>query len=395
MSLERLKWAAIISFVVSTLLLIGGGYVAKDQLPPYPGTVVDERGKPLFVQADIFEGQNVYQRYGLMDHGSVWGHGSQRGPEFSAYTLHLVSDSIRNDLAQKDYCKDYAALESLEKEIIDVKLKKEIRTNRYDPKNEVLVLTAPQVQALEKVTRFWEDTFHRGEPHYGFLPNTIPTEEERLQLGRFFFWTSWVASTTRPGTDYSYTNNWPADRSIGNVPPTGVYLWSLGGLIALLVVFGFLINLPIVNYYEHGTYLTMNHGHGALFGVYGMLSIGLLLFSWRGLVDRASWNDRLLKVSFFGFNVGLFLLTLGTLFPVGIYQTWISYRDGLWMARDASFFARDLVHFIGTVRVVPDLLIILVGVVPLLIFLVKTYPKLKAVEIKEGESVWERLGIEL
>jgi len=46
-------------------------------------------------------------------------------------------------------------------------------------------------------------------------------------------------------------------------------------------VFGFLINLPIVNYYEHGTYLTMNHGHGALFGVYGMLSIGLLLFSWR------------------------------------------------------------------------------------------------------------------
>jgi len=159
-------------------------------------------------------------------------------------------------------------------------------------------------------------------------------------------------------------------------------------------VFGFLINLPIVNYYEHGTYLTMNHGHGALFGVYGMLSIGLLLFSWRGLVDRASWNDRLLKISFFGFNVGLFLLTLGTLFPVGIYQTWISYRDGLWRARDASFFSRDLVHFIGTVRVIPDLLIILLGVVPLLFFLVKTYPKLKAVEIKEGESVWERLGIE-
>ncbi len=112
-------------------------------------------------------------------------------------------------------------------------------------------------------------------------------------------------------------------------------------------MFGFLINLPIVNYYEHGTYLTMNHGHGALFGVYGMLSIGLLLFSW------------------------------------------------LWLARDASFFSRDLVHFIGTVRVIPDLLIILLGVVPLLFFLVKTYPKLKAVEIKEGESVWERLGIEL
>lgn len=99
----------------------------------------------------------------------------------------------------------------------------------------------------------------------------------------------------------------------------------------------------------------------------------------------------------FGFliNLPIVNLTLGTLFPVGIYQTWISYRDGLWLARDASFFFRDLVHFIGTVRVIPDLLIILLGVVPLLIFLVKTYPKLKAVEIKEEESVWERLGIEL
>ncbi len=160
-------------------------------------------------------------------------------------------------------------------------------------------------------------------------------------------------------------------------------------------VFGFLINLPVVNYYEHGTYLTMNHGHGALFGVYGMLSIGLLLFSWRGMVDRAHWNDRLLQVSFFGFNIGLLLLTLGTLFPVGVLQTWVSFKDGFWVARDASFFMRPFVQFIGTVRVIPDLTIILLGVVPLLVFLFKTYPHLKAVEIKEGESVWQRLGVEL
>ena len=160
-------------------------------------------------------------------------------------------------------------------------------------------------------------------------------------------------------------------------------------------VFGFLINLPIVNYFEHGTYLTMNHGHGALFGVYGMLSIGLLLFSWRGMVQKEYWNDRILKLSFFGLNIGLLLLTLGTLFPVGILQAWISYKDGLWMARDASFFELDVVRFIGTVRIIPDLCIIVLGVIPLAYFLFTTYGRLKTKEIQEGESVWDRLGIKL
>jgi nitric oxide reductase subunit B len=160
-------------------------------------------------------------------------------------------------------------------------------------------------------------------------------------------------------------------------------------------VFVFLINLPLINYYEHGNYLTKNHAHGALFGVYGLFSIGLLLFSWRGLVDKAHWNDRILKVSFLGFHIGLLLLTFGTLLPLGIYQTWTSYKEGLWVARDAALFEQGFVHFLGTLRVFPDLMIILVGVLPLAYFLLKTYPHLKAPEIEEGESVWDRLGIRL
>jgi nitric oxide reductase subunit B len=139
----------------------------------------------------------------------------------------------------------------------------------------------------------------------------------------------------------------------------------------------------------------MNHGHAALFGVYGMLSVALLLFSWRGLVDRAHWNDKILKLSFWGLNGGLFLLTLGTLFPIGVLQAWTSFTEGLWVARDASFFSKGFVQFVGTVRVIPDLMIIVLGVIPLAYFLFRTYPHLKAREIKEGESVWERLGVEL
>jgi nitric oxide reductase subunit B len=180
------------------------------------------------------------------------------------------------------------------------------------------------------------------------------------------------------------------------------YKWPMYFLVAASFwnflgagIFGFLINLPIINFYEHGTYLTMHHGHTAMFGTYGMLSIALLLFSWRGLVDKAQWKDGILKLSFWGLNGGLFLLAFGTLLPIGAMQAWISFKDGLWVARSADFFEKGSVVFLGTVRAIPDLIIIILGVLPLAYFLITTYPHLKSAEIKDDESVWERLGIEL
>ncbi len=84
-----------------------------------------------------------------------------------------------------------------------------------------------------------------------------------------------------------------------------------------------------------------------------------------------------------------------TLLPVGLIQAWISFRDGLWSARSADFFERGAVVFLGNFRAIPDTVIIVFGVLPLAYFLIRTYPHLKSAEIKDGESVWERLGVEL
>jgi nitric oxide reductase subunit B len=126
-----------------------------------------------------------------------------------------------------------------------------------------------------------------------------------------------------------------------------------------------------------------------------MLSIALLLFSWRGLVDKTYWKDGILKLSFWGLNGGLFLMALATLLPVGAMQAWISFKEGYWVARSADFFEKGSVVFLGTFRAIPDLIIICLGVLPLVYFLITTYPRLTAAKIKDGESVWERLGIEL
>ena len=116
-----------------------------------------------------------------------------------------------------------------------------MKTNTYDSDSDTLRLGEGQVAALADIEGFWERTFRDGETRYGFLPGTIPTEEERKQIGRFFFWTAWVASTARPGSDHSYTNNWPPDRAVGNVATTQTYIWSIAGIISLFVTLGLFI----------------------------------------------------------------------------------------------------------------------------------------------------------
>ncbi len=179
----------------------------------------------------------------------------------------------------------------------------------------------------------------------------------------------------RAGKDYPY--RWPFYFL------TASAFWNFLGA----GVFGFAINLPIVNYYEHGTYLTSNHGHTALFGTYGMLAVSLSLFVWRGLVKPEHWNDRLLAISFWGLNGGLLVMSLFTLLPVGLMQLVTTYREGLWAAKNAAFFERPAVQFFGSARIVPDSIIILFGAVPLGLFFLLNLRHLKPTKVNGGESL--------
>lgn len=94
-----------------------------------------------------------------MDHGSVWGHGSQRGPEFSAASLHIMSKAIREHLAQSEFNKTYADLEQPQREVVDLRVIREVKENRYDHSRDTLVLTPSQVRALEEIQAHWERVF--------------------------------------------------------------------------------------------------------------------------------------------------------------------------------------------------------------------------------------------
>lgn len=129
-----------------------------------------------------------------------------------------------------------------------------------------------------------------------------------------------------------------------------VGFWNVVGAGLL----GFSINTPIALYYMQGLNLTAAHGHAALFGVYGMLGIGLMLFCLRGLTDRAAWSDRLLAPMFWSLNIGLAMMVFISLVPSGIYQAWASVTKGTWYARSPEVVHSHVMETLVWLRVPGD-----------------------------------------
>jgi nitric oxide reductase subunit B len=133
---------------------------------------------------------------------------------------------------------------------------------------------------------------------------------------------------------------------------SAVLFWNLVGA----GLFGFLINPPIALYYMQGLNTTSNHGHAALFGVYGMLGLGLTLYCMRGLTDVTLWNQKWIKTAFWSLNIGIAMMTFLSLLPQGILQTYASVEHGYAYARSAEFIHSPIMQALVWARMPGDVL---------------------------------------
>ena len=131
-------------------------------------------------------------------------------------------------------------------------------------------------------------------------------------------------------------------------------------------VFGFLVNLPIVSYYEIGTALTANHAHASMMGVYGFMALALGMFALRYLVPADKWPEKLAKTSFWSLNIGLAWMCFATLLPLGILQLRYSVSTGYFEARQLTYVTNSVNTIIEWGRMPGDLIFILGGVLPYL-----------------------------
>ena len=221
--------AIAIVFLVGFLILGMLAYRTYTDAPPIPSQVVDPSGRVLFTAQDITDGQEVFLRNGLMEYGSIFGHGAYLGPDFTADYLHRAA------LIAIDHYGGPSSEAAKQQTITDFK------TNRYNSETGVLTYSAAQMDAFEKLDIYYADFFGNPTTKFGLRPSAITDPHQVRQLTAFFSWSAWAGSTLRPNLDYSYTNNWPPEPLVGNHATADAIVWSVLSLIALLGGIGLLL----------------------------------------------------------------------------------------------------------------------------------------------------------
>lgn len=129
-----------------------------------------------------------------------------------------------------------------------------------------------------------------------------------------------------------------------------VAFWNLVGAGFL----GFIINPPVSLYYMQGGYLTLAHSHGALWGVYGMLALALVLLVVRLADLRAKWSTWTVDWGLRLMNLGMVLQIFLSIFPIGMYQFYASAHYDYWYARNHHFHGQDVVQWLKLCRAIGD-----------------------------------------
>jgi nitric oxide reductase subunit B len=238
MAYKKLWIALGLVLVISFAVLGGVGIKVLNGAPPIPSQVATSDGQVLFTGEDIRDGQNAWQSIGGQEIGTVWGHGSYVAPDWTADWLHRECVFILDRWAKADGAADYASLDVERKAALQARLQQIMRRNTYDPGSDRIVVDPSQAAAFDALAGYYADVFTRGRNEYAIQPNALSDPVKLRQMSAFFWWTSWAASTNRPGGDVTYTQNWPHEPLIRNEPTGNAIVWSVLSFVLLLAGVG-------------------------------------------------------------------------------------------------------------------------------------------------------------
>jgi len=298
-------------------------YQAK---PPIPQRVVDPQGQTLYTAKDVGKGQQVFLHNGLMEYGSVFGHGAYLGPDFTADYLRRSANLVTE--AYGGARSDRAAQQTIE----------DFRRNTYD--GGTVTLSQQRADAHRELVDYYSRYFSDPTSKRGLRPDAITNRTELRQLTAFFGWTAWAGSTERPGHNYTYTNNWPPEPRVDNKPTANVVVWSVLSLIALLGGIGILFAVfgrwRFLGWHgrEQVTLSFRAPGDVALTPAQRACAwfffVMAALFLIQTLVGAASQHYRAEIDGFFGFD-------LAQILPYNLMRTWHVQLALFWVA--TSFVA--------------------------------------------------------
>lgn len=327
-------WIAFISVVVlSFITLIWIGTEVYQTQPPIPETVIVKETKEiLYTKEDIQTGQNVWESIGGMEVGSVWGHGSYVAPDWTADWIHKEAVFMLEAWSQKDYNTSYNNLDVEKKAALKARLIKDIKTNTFDKTDRSITISEIRYAAIKENIKHYTSVFSEGKEEYAIPKATLVNPEKLEKLNAFLFWTSWAASTNRPGKDYTYTSNWPHEPLIDNTITKNSLIWSGLSIVLLLLFIGILTYYYLLNH-EKGelitkpdsdplTKITLFKSQKALLKYFMVIC---LLIGLQVVLGIITVHYTVEGQAFFGFDLSSYL-------PYSVTRTWHTQLAVFWIA---------------------------------------------------------------
>ncbi|MFN3429977.1 MAG: nitric-oxide reductase large subunit, partial [Candidatus Sericytochromatia bacterium] len=241
----RKLWAWLIGVMIASFAVLGYyGWEIYRVAPPIPERVVTTDGRVLFTGQDIKDGQNVWQSMGGQEVGSIWGHGAYVAPDWNADWLHRELVFMLDGWAQRDFGKPYAQINDEQQAALRARLKRDVRTNTYDPATGTVTVSPERAAAIDANSRYYASLFGNDpamkelRDAYAMPANTVRDPARMADMNAFFFWSTWATSTNRPGENITYTSNWPPEALIDNVATGSMVLWSVISFVLLLAGIG-------------------------------------------------------------------------------------------------------------------------------------------------------------
>ncbi|MBS1856472.1 MAG: nitric-oxide reductase large subunit [Acidobacteria bacterium] len=329
------KHGLLITLLFGFTVMIVGGVLMYRSRAPIPERVTGPDGAVLFTAADIQEGQDLFRKRGLMDYGTVLGHGAYLGPDYTAEAIHWITETMRHRKAA-----NFEALGVGEKAAIDAEIAAELKANHYDATSGTLPFTTGEAAGWNTIVERYrklivDGQIERALPKGAILPPAEGTDTQAAakSLAAFVTWTAWLSVAKRPEANHSYTNNWPYDKTAGNTATPGAMMWSAASVAGLIFF------LALILYFQHRYQLTAEDVPNPKFrfdlasapltpsqrAAAKYFVIAMALFLVQCLLGGKMAHDYADGASFFGINISQYL-------PFNIARTWHLQLAIFWIA---------------------------------------------------------------
>ena len=234
-----LKWVLLLVAIGCFALLAWATFETYRTVAPQPVRLVSASGQVLMTGDDIAAGKGGFQKADLMDYGSLYGMGSYYGEDYTASILVRLANATQSNIAADQYDRSLTALTEEQRTMVAATMRKALQG--IDLTRPDVVLPDSVAKALQAVRDEVAATLHIADPQIGWTPAYSLTPELAVKTADFLIYSSLTTVARRPGTTWSWTENWPYEPLVGNVPTTNTFRWTWISFCFTFLAFGFVL----------------------------------------------------------------------------------------------------------------------------------------------------------